>query len=131
MVLSTPVGTAVAGQVTSRLHVPPFYVMLAGSSLLIIGSGLLSSLDALPEILGSEALLGLGLGVVVCVVMIYIPFVIERKDLGKLSAYHLQRVRRVWLTSARAAVTMGVFNQLRLLGGTIGVAIRYDIPRPL
>ena len=103
MMLSAPVGTALTGQLASRFHVPPFYLVVAGSSLMITGMGLLSSVQAVDELLGLEALFGFGLGMTMCVVLLYIPFVIERKDL---------------------AVTLGVFTQVRVLGGTIGVAVR-------
>lgn len=83
MMLAAPVGTALAGQLATRFHTPPFYVMVAGSTLLIIGMGLLSWLQEVNEMLGVEALFGFGLGITMCVVLLYIPFVIERKDLGE------------------------------------------------
>ncbi|KAH6685961.1 drug resistance transporter EmrB/QacA subfamily [Plectosphaerella plurivora] len=104
MVLSAPVATAVTGQLATRFFVPPFFLMLIGSVLLTIGTGMLSSIapDDINKLLGFEAVLGCGLGTAMCTLLLYIPFVIERKDM---------------------AVTVGVFTQVRVLGGTIGLAI--------
>lgn len=104
MVLSAPVATAVTGQLATRCFVPPFHLMLGGATLLTIGTGLLSSIaaDDVNKLLGFEAILGCGLGVAMCTLLMYIPFVIERQDM---------------------AVTVGIFTQVRVLGGTIGLAI--------
>jgi hypothetical protein len=87
MLLGSPVATAVAGQLVSKFQVPPLYVMAAGASLQVIGMGLASSvgLDDTKSMLGYEAILGVAFGTTLVTLLIYVPFVVEKGDMGGCS----------------------------------------------
>lgn len=106
LLLLSPVATAMSGALVSKLRIPPLYVLLLGTSLQTIGVGLFSSLDSSttipPAQYGYEALMGLGFGCNLSTVLMMVPLVVPEKNL---------------------AVTMGAVTQVRVLGGTVGLAV--------
>jgi hypothetical protein len=108
LLLCSPVATAVSGFLTSNLNVPPVHLILAGAVLQVIGVGLTCSLpttqivDITPQQYGFEAIMGVGFGLTVSTVLTLAPLVTDQEDL---------------------AVTMGALTQVRVLGGTIGLAV--------
>ncbi|KAF5539480.1 major facilitator superfamily transporter [Fusarium mexicanum] len=106
LLLLSPLATAVNGILVSKLGVPPLYTLFLGGSLQTIGVGLYSSLKSSTSIAsaqyGYEAIMGLGFGFNLSTILMMVPLVVTEKDL---------------------AVTMGSVTQIRVLGGTIGLAV--------
>jgi len=95
MLLSSPVATATAGQLVSKLQVPPLHVMVAGASLQVVGVGLASTvgIDNIKSMLGFEVIMGFAFGMTLVTLLIYVPFVVEKSDMGKLSLFCLSQLR--------------------------------------
>lgn len=111
MLLLAPVATAMAGYLISKLCVAPFYLLLSGTSLQLVGVGLASSrLGGDAAMYGYEAIMGFSFGLTLVTLIIFVPLVVKREDLG---------------------VGMAAVTQIRVLGGTIGLAIRYGTDMPL
>ncbi|OIW28775.1 MFS general substrate transporter [Coniochaeta ligniaria NRRL 30616] len=104
LLLSSPLATALAGQLVSKGNVPPFYMLLAGASLQLLGLGLASSagVDGDKMMYGFEVIMGFSFGMTLIMLIVYVPFVVERADM---------------------AVGISSITQIRVLGGTIGLAI--------
>ncbi|KAI1072877.1 hypothetical protein LB507_011464 [Fusarium sp. FIESC RH6] len=106
LLLLSPLATAINGILVSKLGVPPLYTLFLGGSLQTIGVGLYSSLESSTSIAsaqyGYEAIMGLGFGFNLSTILMMVPLVVTEKDL---------------------AVTMGSVTQIRVLGGTIGLAV--------
>ncbi|OTB13104.1 hypothetical protein K445DRAFT_169866 [Daldinia sp. EC12] len=104
LLLASPVATIVAGQLATRLKVPPFYILLFGASMQLLGIGLASSVKfkSGSAMYGYEVIMGFGFGMGLVSLLIYTPMVVSRSDM---------------------AVAMGAITQIRVLGGTIGLAI--------
>ncbi|KAK3390170.1 major facilitator superfamily transporter [Podospora didyma] len=108
LVLCSPFATVVAGFLVSKLRVPPLYVLLVGGILQTVGVGLFSSLDNAssfdipPSQYGYQVIMGFGFGFNLSTILMMAPLVVEQKDM---------------------AVIMGSVTQIRVLGGTIGLAI--------
>ncbi|KLO86312.1 Uncharacterized protein LW93_11086 [Fusarium fujikuroi] len=106
LLLLSPLATAINGILVSKLGVPPLYTLFLGGSLQTIGVGLYSSLKSSTSIAsaqyGYEAIMGLGFGFNLSTILMMVPLVVTEKNL---------------------AVTMGSVTQIRVLGGTIGLAV--------
>ncbi|KAI6085737.1 drug resistance transporter EmrB/QacA subfamily [Hypoxylon rubiginosum] len=104
LLLASPVATAISGQIAGRFKVPPFYTLLFGSSMQLLGIGLASSVrfTSGASMYGFEVLMGFGFGMGLVSLLIFTPMVVKRADM---------------------AVAMGAITQIRVLGGTIGLAI--------
>ncbi|KAL7627255.1 hypothetical protein AAE478_001444 [Parahypoxylon ruwenzoriense] len=104
LLLASPVATAVSGQLVGRFKIPPFYLLLFGASLQLLGIGLASStrFTSGNAMYGYEILMGFGFGMGLVSLLIFTPMVVKRADM---------------------AVSMGAITQIRVLGGTIGLAI--------
>ena len=86
--LTSPFATAVQGVLTSNFKVPPFYLMLMGAVLQLIGVGLTSSLptdgyEIAPQQYGYEVVMGLGFGLGLSTVLTLAPLVVAESDLRK------------------------------------------------
>ncbi|KAK8060029.1 MFS multidrug transporter [Apiospora saccharicola] len=108
LLLASPVATATAGQLVTKLKVPPYYLTVFAATLQMLGIGLCSSIPfhSSPAFYGYEVLMGFGFGMGLISLIIYAPLVVDREDL---------------------AVTMGAITQIRVLGGTVGLAISATI----
>ncbi|KAK1976608.1 major facilitator superfamily transporter [Colletotrichum cereale] len=107
LLLLSPVASALSGLFISKLKIPPFYILMLGGALQVIGVGCFSSLDAsdlqVPSVqYGYQVLMSLGFGFNLSTILMMATIVVSEKDL---------------------AVTMGAVTQMRVLGGTIGLAI--------
>ncbi|KAI1374025.1 drug resistance transporter EmrB/QacA subfamily [Hypoxylon crocopeplum] len=104
LLLASPVAVAIAGQLATRIQMPPFYVLLFGASMQLLGIGLASSIRFTSgnAMYGYEVIMGFGFGMGLVSLLIYTPMVVSRADM---------------------AVAMGAITQVRVLGGTIGLAI--------
>ncbi|KAI1029052.1 hypothetical protein LB504_012983 [Fusarium proliferatum] len=111
LLLLSPLATAINGILVSKLRVPPLYTLFLGGSLQTIGVGLYSSLKSSTSIAsaqyGYEAIMGLGFGFNLSTILMMVPLVVTEKDLVNITS----------------AVTMGSVTQIRVLGGTIGLAV--------
>ncbi|EGE84066.2 hypothetical protein BDDG_07011 [Blastomyces dermatitidis ATCC 18188] len=100
LLLTSPLATAASGIFTSNFKIPPFYLILLGSVLQVIGVGLTCALptksfDVSPQQYGYKALMGLGFGLSLTTILTLAPLVIKDPDLG---------------------VTMGALTQVCVLG---------------
>ncbi|KAI9662563.1 MAG: hypothetical protein M1821_008730 [Bathelium mastoideum] len=107
LLLCSPLASGLSGYLVSNLKIPPFYLIVAGSTLQLVGICLLGSLPSVPlhlekQQFGYEVIMGLGFGIGLSTILIMTPLVVEDKDM---------------------AVTMGALTQIRVLGGTLGLAI--------
>jgi hypothetical protein len=123
LTLSTSGGAALAGVLVQRLKIAIFYVLLGAGILQTIGLSLMSTLTSLdqnipPATYGYQIILGVGFGITVATVVMMIPLVVEKRDMGTLQA---KANKSIVLTSQ--AVAMGAVGQFRMLGGSIAIAI--------
>ncbi|ROW13285.1 hypothetical protein VPNG_05429 [Cytospora leucostoma] len=107
LLLLSPVASASSGALVTRLRVPPLYLLIIGGCLQAVGIGLFSSLDSnstaiSPAQYGYQVLMGFGFGFSLSTILMMAPLVVQQKDM---------------------AVAMGSVTQVRVLGGTIGLAI--------
>ncbi|KAK4032521.1 major facilitator superfamily transporter [Parachaetomium inaequale] len=107
LLLCSPIATILASLLLSKLRLAPLYVLLAGCSLQTLGVGLFSSLDSsdlnVPAFqYGYQVIMGCGFGLNLSTVLMMVPLVVKQRDMP---------------------VTMGAATQIRVLGGTIGLAI--------
>ncbi|KAI1775503.1 hypothetical protein F4818DRAFT_51465 [Hypoxylon cercidicola] len=123
LLLASPVSTAISGQVAGRYKVPPFYTLLFGASMQLLGIRLASSIRFTSgnAMTGYEVLMGFGFGMGLVSLLIYTPMVVNRADMGKIASPSFMGSQR--LTRHVTAVAMGAITQIRVLGGTIGLAI--------
>lgn len=107
LLLCSPIASATTGFLSTKLNLPPFYILIGSGVLQIVGVSLLSSLsddrlDVPPQQYGYQAIMGLGFGSGLTTLLVMTGLTIEQRDL---------------------AVAMGSITQVRVLGGTIGLAI--------
>lgn len=86
LLLASPVATAVSGQLAGRFKVPPLYLLLFASSLQMVGVGLASSVPFISgnQMYGYEVLMGFGFGMGLVSLLIFMPIVVTRADLGEM-----------------------------------------------
>ncbi|KAF2865599.1 major facilitator superfamily transporter [Massariosphaeria phaeospora] len=111
MTLVTPLGSGVAGVVLQKLRSPPLYVLLSGFVFIIIGTGLSTmsthTSGKFPATeYGYQIIMGFGFGINLATIVMAAPLTFVPQDL---------------------AVGMGISNQFRVLGGSLGVAICANI----
>lgn len=124
LLLCSPFASGLSGVLVTKFKIPPFYIILFGSVLQLIGIGLSSSISTnLPNIpstqYGYEILMGFGFGFGLSTLLLYVPLIVSKKDTGEFLAYRV----RVFFLILIQAVTMGAITQVRVLGGTIGLAL--------
>ncbi|KAI9645123.1 hypothetical protein NHQ30_005857 [Ciborinia camelliae] len=114
LLLLSPIASASSGFLMSKLKIPPLYLLITGGCLQVLGVGLFSSLDSAnleiqPAQYGYQVIMGFGFGLSLSTILMMAPLVVQEKDMAN--------------ADLRAAVTMGSVTQIRVLGGTIGLAI--------
>ncbi|KAF4469185.1 MFS-type transporter [Fusarium albosuccineum] len=107
LLLTSPLATALSGFLTGNAKVPPFYLIVGGAVFQVLGVGLMCSLPtestSLPKTqYGYEVLMGIGFG---------------------LGLTTILTLARVVVSEANLAVMMGALTQIRVLGGTVSLAI--------
>ncbi|KAJ3459547.1 hypothetical protein FSOLCH5_014008 [Fusarium solani] len=107
LLLTSPLATAFSGFMTGNAKVPPFYLVLVASVLQVIGIGLTCSLPtdskSVPkEQYGYEVLMGIGFGLGLTTLLTFARVVVSQQNLS---------------------VMMGALTQIRVLGGTVSLAI--------
>lgn len=88
LLLTSPLATAMQGVLTSNFKVPPFYLMLIGAVLQLVGVGLTGSLptdglNVAPQQYGYEVIMGLGFGLSLSTVLTLAPLVVKEVDIRK------------------------------------------------
>lgn len=124
LLLSSPFATAVSGALTSSFKVPPLYLILIGAVLQVIGVGLTISLptDGGPfpkQQYAFEVIMGLGFGLILATVLTLAQLVCDEKDIGMFSYFASHHIDLILL----AGLVMGALTQVRVLGGTVSLAI--------
>ncbi|KAJ5595531.1 MFS general substrate transporter [Penicillium hispanicum] len=107
LLLTSPFATALSGFLTGNMKVPPFYLIFGASVLQLIGVGLSCSYptdqtEVPPSQYGFEVIMGIGFGMGLTTILTFARTVVEEKH---------------------TAIVMGAITQLRVLGGTISLAI--------
>ncbi|KAK2796804.1 hypothetical protein FQN51_009028 [Onygenales sp. PD_10] len=110
LMLTSPLATAVSGVLISNFKVAPFYLILLGATLQLIGMSLTCTLptesfDIPPQQYGYEVIMGLGFGMTLSTILTLAPLVIKEPDLvmGALTQVRVLGVpRSSTTTSARA-----------------------------
>ncbi|KAJ4312717.1 hypothetical protein N0V84_009779 [Fusarium piperis] len=107
LLLTSPLATALSGFLTGNAKVPPFYLVLVASVLQVIGIGLTCSLStdskSIPKAqYGYEVLMGIGFGLGLTTLLTFARVVVSQQNLS---------------------VMMGALTQIRVLGGTVSLAI--------
>jgi hypothetical protein len=107
LLLISPFASGLSGLLTAKFRVPPFYLIITGSALQLLGVGLTTSLSSTDleiqtKMYAFEVLMGLGFGLVLTPLLALIPMVVAKADMP---------------------VMIGAVTQVRVLGGTIGLAI--------
>jgi hypothetical protein len=95
-----PVSSMITTTLAGRNKIPIVYFLILGSALQVIGAALLAHIPitttSQAAIYGYEAITGLGLGITFGVLMLGVPYAVERRDLGDYPT--LQRVDQGQLT---------------------------------
>ncbi|KAF1966753.1 MFS general substrate transporter [Bimuria novae-zelandiae CBS 107.79] len=108
-----PSSSTFAAALMGKLQIPPSFIILAGSVLQLIGAVLFSRVpsnsDIHPDQYGYQVILGVGVGFVMCGLILLVPFVMEERDLS---------------------VGTASIAQFRVLGGLIGIAIATSLSTP-
>ncbi|KAF7931190.1 uncharacterized protein EAE97_009399 [Botrytis byssoidea] len=105
-ILVAPATSMITTSLAGRKRIPLVYLLLLGSSLQLVGTVLLlqvrTVVTSVTALYGYEAIAGCGLGVTFGILILGIPYAVERRDL---------------------ATATGAMIQIRMLGGAIGLAI--------
>jgi hypothetical protein len=107
LLLTSPVATLISGVLTSNFNVPPAHLILVGSVIQLVGVGLaiaipLSGDSVSPFQYAAEAVMGLGFGMTLATALTLGQFLVAKDEAG---------------------VVMGALTQIRVLGGTVALAI--------
>jgi hypothetical protein len=107
MMLASPVATVLSGYLTGNAKIPPVYPIIAAAALQVLGVGLMYSLptDSIKMTnaqYGYEVLMGIGFGLGLTTVLTFARIVVSETNLS---------------------VMMGALTQIRVLGGTVSLAI--------
>ncbi|KAJ4264444.1 hypothetical protein NW762_005644 [Fusarium torreyae] len=107
MMLVSPAATVLSGVLTGKAEIPPAYLIIGAAALQVLGVGLTCSLptDAtgMPDAqYGYEVLMGAGFGLSLATILTFARVVVSERNLS---------------------VMMGALTQIRVLGGTISLAI--------
>ncbi|PUU83263.1 major facilitator superfamily domain-containing protein [Tuber borchii] len=107
MVLAAPLASWFSAILTSVAKIPPFYVLTFACSLQVVGLALMSTLPTDTMKIanaqyGYEVIMGVGFGLAIPTAILMVSLFVEAKD---------------------QAVVMGATTQIRVLGGTLCLAI--------
>lgn len=101
LLLCSPFATAICGSLASKLNVPPFYILITGASLQLLGVGLASSvgINGDKQMYGYEVIMGFSFGTVLVTLLMFVPLVVSREDMGKFK--WCSKLSCLLLTSAK------------------------------
>jgi hypothetical protein len=124
-----PFGSAIAGILMGKGRIPPCYFVLTGAVLEIIGVVLLSRISTSHHIesaqYGFQVVAGLGNGMINAALILLIPYMMEKRDLGKYP-YSVLAMERLTVIAVGSAASI----QFRILGGLVGLSIVVSISTP-
>jgi hypothetical protein len=119
LLAATAIGSMLGGAISSKNDLS-FYTLTAGSGLLALGTGLLSTISSStkvdPMIYGFEIFVGLGFGLSVSTASILAAIQCEIKDHGMIT-FPSSCWSNIFLATAQ-----GMVAQARVLGGSFGIA---------
>ncbi|KAI0100816.1 putative multidrug resistance protein fnx1 [Nemania sp. FL0031] len=108
--LASPFGTGFAAIISSRLKIPPIWIILSGSVLQVIGFALLGTLpittELLPRTYGFEVICGFGCGMNLALLFVIVPQVAEKRD---------------------SAVAIGSASQFRMMGSAVAASVANSV----
>ena len=109
--LCSPFASAACGYFTSSLKVPPFYLVVIGAILQVLGVGLMISLPSTPlqlqkQQFGFKTVMGIGFGIGLTTLLVMIQAFIDEQH---------------------KVIMIGAITQIRVLGGTIELALLSQI----
>lgn len=86
LLLCSPLASALAGLLVTKLEIAPFYLILGGAALQLVGVGLTSSLpssqDGIPHAqYGYEVIMGFGFGFGLATLLTMVPMVVKKQDM--------------------------------------------------
>lgn len=129
-----PVSSVFASSLVGKYKVPPLYLILSGSCLQVLGFGLLGTLPATLEIpariYGYELIAGWGCGINFSLLFLMVPFVIEKRDHGKLCPWSsVSRDEGQGNDANRfpLAIGLGAASQFRFIGSSMVLAISTSV----
>lgn len=106
--------------------VASIYILAAGGILEVIGTVCLATMSTSPEISGPQyvfqVLIGSGVGFINSALLLLVPFVMKRGDLGEWISTSFSVVAHCTIDTS-SAVSMAAVAQFRVLGGLVGLAI--------
>ncbi|PWW75728.1 putative MFS multidrug transporter [Tuber magnatum] len=107
MVLAAPLASWFSAVLITAAKIPAFYVLTVACSLQVVGLALMSTLPTDTMVVANaqyayEAIMGVGFGLAIPTAILFLSVLVEAKD---------------------QAVVMGAITQIRVLGGTVGLAI--------
>ncbi|OLN87373.1 hypothetical protein CCHL11_09319 [Colletotrichum chlorophyti] len=84
LLFNSPLATVVAAQMATKWDVPPFYLLLFVAAMQMLSVGLASPVepDRMKSPLGFEVVMGFGFGPTLVTVLLYVPLLVDRADLG-------------------------------------------------
>ncbi|KIL87403.1 hypothetical protein FAVG1_09109 [Fusarium avenaceum] len=107
MILTSPAASVFSAYLTGNAKIPPVYPIVVAATLQVLGVGLMCSLSTHPTHTqnaqyGYEVLMGIGFGLSLATILTF---------------------ARVVVSEANLPVMMGALTQIRVLGGTVSLAI--------
>ena len=117
------VGSALSSVFSSRLKIPPVFVVLLGAIMQTVGTALMSTLPAAigSRNYGYQILTSIGIGLNLTVLILLTPNLIRGKDQCKPPPMSFES------SLTDPAVALGALTQFRALGGVIGLAIATNV----
>jgi hypothetical protein len=123
MLGSVAIGSTIGGAASSKKN-NTFPVLVVASCLMTLGTALMSTLSNTtkvePKTYGFQVLVGMGFGLTVSTVSLGAGLEAELKDMSRLpavSGFCIEEYADIFL-----AVAQGIIAQMRVLGGSIGIA---------
>lgn len=107
LMISSPVFAILAAIILPKVGIHPFWPMVGGGALQILGCGILlyttlTTSKAMAAMYAGQAIMGAGLGINVNCATLLAAMIVPKPQLG---------------------IAVSVLNQIRLIGGTVGVAV--------
>ncbi|RDL32028.1 uncharacterized protein BP5553_09430 [Venustampulla echinocandica] len=122
--LLAPASSAISATIIGKTTIPPIWHILLGSFLEIVGTVGLSKTPTTyaiaPQQYVFQVITGVGVGFCNAALMLLVPNVVEKRDLGE---YPNADESRKHFTDLGIAVGTAAITQFRVLGGIMGLAI--------
>ncbi len=127
------VGSALTGMLSFKKN-RTFLTLNLASILMVIGSWLISTLpdtiSVAPRQWGFEAILGLGLGLNLSSTALIMLLQVDIEDHGNFNQHPPHNCKNM-LTACDEALGQGITSQMRVLGGSLGIAVSFNVQNML